>query len=220
MLEKIAELVKLKRIDGITAMRDESDKDGMRMVIELRRGENADVVLNKLYTYTQLQVVFGINMVALDEGLPRVMNLRDCLDAFIRHRREVVTRRTVYELRKAREKAHVLEGLGIALANIDEMITLIKTSPNPSEAKIRMLSQVWAPGSTMALLEKVGADASRPQGLDAKYGLVEAGYQLSPVQVQAILDMRLHRLIGLEQDKILQEYKDLIDLIHHCCNFI
>lgn len=213
LLEKIAELVKLKRLEGISAIRDESDKDGMRAVIELRRGENAEVVLNKLYTYTQLQVVFGINMVALDDGQPRVMNIREVLDAFIRHRREVVVRRTVYDLRKAREKAHLLEGLGVALANIDEMIKLIKESPTSSDAKERLLSQRWTPGKITALLDKLGSDASRPQALDPKYGLSKEGYQLSPVQAQAILDMKLNRLTGLEQDKIISDYKALLDLI-------
>ncbi len=213
LLEKVAELVKLKKIDGIVGIRDESDKDGMRAVIECRRGENAEVILNKLYSFTQLQVVFGINMVALDGGQPRVMNLREVLDAFVAHRREVVTRRCIFDLRKAREKAHLLEGLGVALANIDEMIQSIKTSPTPAEAKQRLLAKVWSPGDTMALLEKLGSDASRPQDLGPKYGLLEAGYQLSPAQVQAILDMRLHKLTGLEQEKILDEYKALLDCI-------
>lgn len=211
LLEKIGELVREKKIEGITALRDESDKEGMRMVIELRRSENAEVVLNHLFTQTQMQVVFGINIVALDQGQPRTMNLQQLIEAFIRHRREVVTRRTIYEVRKARERAHILEGLGIALANIDEMIALIKASPNPAEAKEKILAKAWQPGLVSQMLERSGAEISRPENLEAHYGLTSAGYRLSPVQAQAILDLRLHRLTGLEQEKIFDEYKQLLE---------
>jgi DNA gyrase subunit A len=213
LLEKIAELVKEKRIEGIVALRDESDKEGMRVYVELRRGENAEVVLNNLYQQTQLQVVFGINVVALDQGRPRLMGLKSLLEAFIRHRREVVTRRTIFDLRKARERAHLLEGLGIALANIDEVIAMIKASKTPSEAKERLISEVWRPGAVMEMLERAGSDASRPDDLPAVYGLKLEGYHLSPDQAQAILDLRLHRLTGLEKDKIFNEYKEILDLI-------
>lgn len=211
--ERIGELVKEKKIEGITAIRDESDKDGMRVVIELRRGENAEVMLNNLYTQTQLQVSFGINIVALLDGQPRILNLKQLLDAFIRHRREVVTRRTIFELRKARERAHLLEGLGIALANIDEVIAMIKASSSPAEAKVQLLAKVWKVGSVQAMLERAGSDASRPENLDREYGVVKDGYRLSPEQAQAILDLRLHRLTGLEQDKILNEYQELLNKI-------
>ncbi len=213
LLEKIAELVKEKRIEGITELRDESDKDGMRMVIELRRGEVAEVVLNNLFQHTQLQTVFGINMVALVDGQPRLLNLRDILDAFLRHRREVVTRRTIYELRKARERAHVLEGLAVALANIDEVIELIKASPSPAEAKQALVARLWQPGMVNDMLARAGADASRPEGLSREFGLVEGGYRLTETQAQSILDLRLHRLTGLEQDKILDEFRELLDRI-------
>ncbi|MCC5857950.1 MAG: DNA gyrase subunit A [Ectothiorhodospiraceae bacterium] len=213
LLEKIAELVKEKRIEGITELRDESDKDGMRMVIELRRGEVAEVVLNNLFQHTQLQTVFGINMVALVDGQPRLLNLRDILDAFLRHRREVVTRRTIYDLRKARERAHVLEGLAVALANIDPVIALIKASPSPAEAKQGLIERLWQPGMVVDMLDRAGADASRPEGLDRAYGLVEGGYRLTETQAQSILDLRLHRLTGLEQDKILDEFRGLLDRI-------
>ncbi|MFV8835218.1 DNA gyrase subunit A [Aquisalimonas sp.] len=213
LLEKIAELVKDKRIDGITELRDESDKDGMRMVIELRRGEVAEVVLNNLFQQTQLQTVFGINMVALVDGQPRLLNLREILDAFLRHRREVVTRRTMYELRKARERAHVLEGLAVALANIDPVIELIKASPGPAEAREGLMSRLWQPGMVTDMLERAGAEASRPDGLGAEFGMGEGGYRLTGTQAQAILDLRLHRLTGLEQDKILDEYRELLDRI-------
>lgn len=213
LIEKVAELVKEKRLEGITALRDESDKDGMRIYIELRRGENAEVVLNNLYSQTQLQVVFGINMVALDQGRPRCMGLKHLLEAFIRHRREVVTRRTIFDLRKARERAHVLEGLGIALANIDEVIAMIKSSKTPLEAKERLVASVWRPGAVLDMLERAGSDASRPEDLPEEYGLKPEGYHLSPDQAQAILDLRLHRLTGLEKDKILNEYKQLLELI-------
>ncbi|WP_435104757.1 DNA gyrase subunit A [Arhodomonas sp. AD133] len=213
LLEKIAELVKEKRIEGITELRDESDKQGIRMVIELRRGEVPEVVLNNLYQHTQMQTVFGINMVALHQGQPKQHNLRDVLDAFLRHRREVVTRRTVYDLRKARERAHVLEGLAVALANIDEVIALIKASPGPAEAKQALLERRWAPGMVTDMLERAGASASRPEGLDPALGLIDGQYRLSERQAQAILDLRLHRLTGLEQDKILEEYRNLLATI-------
>ncbi|MFB4203601.1 MULTISPECIES: DNA gyrase subunit A [Arhodomonas] len=213
LLEKIAELVKEKRIEGITELRDESDKQGIRMVIELRRGEVPEVVLNNLYQHTQLQTVFGINMVALHQGQPKQHNLRDVLDAFLRHRREVVTRRTVYELRKARERAHVLEGLAVALANIDEVIALIKASPGPAEAREALASREWAPGMVTGMLERAGAEASRPEGLAEEFGLRDGVYRLTAQQAQAILDLRLHRLTGLEQDKILDEYRELLATI-------
>jgi len=213
LLEKIAELVKDKKIDGISALRDESDKDGMRMVIVLKRGEVPEVVLNNLYKQTQMQVVFGINMVAIVDGQPRLLNLVDIIDAFIRHRREVVTRRSLYELRKARERAHILEGLATALANIDDVIELIKASTNPSEAKEALLSRGWASEMILEMLGAAGAEASRPEGLDESLGLVDNMYHLSPVQAQAILDMRLHRLTGLEQDKILDEYREVLEEI-------
>jgi DNA gyrase subunit A len=213
LIERIAELVKEKRIEGITELRDESDKDGMRIVIELRRGEVGDVVLNNLYKLTAMQTVFGINMVALVDGQPQVLNLRQILDAFIRHRREVVTRRTIFELRKARNRAHVLEGLAVALANIDDVIELIRQSANPAEAKQQLVERVWQPGAVVDMIERAGAGSSRPDDLDPQYGLKEDGYHLSGIQAQAILDLRLHRLTGLEQDKILDEYKDILDLI-------
>jgi DNA gyrase subunit A len=213
LLEKIAELVKDKKIEGITELRDESDKDGMRMVIELRRGENADVALNNLFQQTQLQTVFGINMVAIDNGQPRTLSLKSLLEIFVRHRREVVTRRTRYLLRKARERAHVLEGLSIALANIDEVIALIKASPNPAEAKKGLMSRLWQAGPVAAMLDRAGAGASRPSDLGADFGLVDGGYRLSEAQSQAILELRLHRLTGLEQDKIHEEFKELLESI-------
>jgi DNA gyrase subunit A len=213
LIERIAELVKEKRIEGITELRDESDKDGMRIVIELRRGEAGDVVLNNLYKLTSMQTVFGINMVALVDGQPRILNLKQILDAFIRHRREVVTRRTIFELRKARNRAHVLEGLAVALANIDEVIELIKKSANPAEAKAHLIARAWQPGAVMEMITRAGAGSSRPDDLDPQYGLKDDGYYLSEVQAQAILDLRLHRLTGLEQDKILGEYKEILDLI-------
>ena len=213
LLEKIAELVKDKKIEGISALRDESDKDGMRMVIVLKRGEVPEVVLNNLYKQTQMQVVFGINMVAIVDGQPRLLNLVEILNAFIRHRREVVTRRSLYELRKARERAHILEGLATALANIDEVIELIKASTNPSEAKEALLSRGWASEMILEMLGAAGAEASRPEGLDDSLGLVDNVYHLSPAQAQAILDMRLHRLTGLEQDKILDEYREVLEEI-------
>lgn len=213
LIERIAELVKEKRIEGITELRDESDKDGMRIVIELRRGEVGDVVLNNLYKLTAMQSVFGINMVALVDGQPQILNLKQILDAFIRHRREVVTRRTIFELRKARNRAHVLEGLAVALTNIDEVIELIKKSANPAEAKAQLIARAWQPGAVMDMITRTGADSSRPDDLEPQYGLKDDGYYLSEVQAQAILDLRLHRLTGLEQDKILGEYREILDLI-------
>ncbi len=213
LLEKIAELVKDKKIEGITELRDESDKDGLRMVIELRRGEPGDVLLNQLYKQTQLQVVFGINMVALIDGQPRLLTLREIINAFVRHRREIVTRRTLYLLRKARERAHILEGLAVALANIDPIIQLIKESGNPAEAKAGLVAKTWEPGVVSDMLERAGAAASKPEGLGAEFGLVDGKYQLTEVQAQAILDLRLHRLTGLEQDKIVSEYKELLEKI-------
>jgi DNA gyrase subunit A len=213
LLEKIAELVKEKRLEGITELRDESDKDGMRVVIELRRGEVPEVVLNNLYQQTAMQNVFGINMVALVEGQPLVLNLRQVLEAFIGHRREVVTRRTLFDLRKARDRAHMLEGLTVALANIDELIELIKSSPSPADAKERMLERRWAPGLIEGLLGQAGSETSRPEDLNAKYGLQEDGYRLSPVQAQEILNMRLHRITGLEQEKINTEYQEILEAV-------
>ncbi|HYW91909.1 MAG TPA: DNA gyrase subunit A [Gammaproteobacteria bacterium] len=213
LLEKIAELVKDKKIEGITELRDESDKEGMRMVIELRRGEVAEVVLNNLFQHTQMETVFGINMVALVDGQPRVLDLREILDAFIRHRREVVTRRTIYELRKARERAHALEGLAVALANIDEIIALIKTSPGPADARQGLLDRVWPPGVVTAMLGRAGAGASRPEDMPEGFGMTADGYRLTATQAQAILDLRLHRLTGLEQDKIIGEYEQLLEQI-------
>ena len=213
LLEKIAELVKDKKVDGISGLRDESDKDGMRMVVDLKRGEVAEVVLNNLYQHTQLQSVFGINMVALVDGRPRLLNLKQCLEAFVRHRRDVVTRRTVFELRRARQRAHILEGLAVALANIDEVIALIKGSSNRAAAKQALMERSWEPGLVTAMLERAGADASRPEGLAPNCGLTESGYYLSDIQTQAILDLRLHQLTGLEQDKITVEYRELLDEI-------
>jgi DNA gyrase subunit A len=213
LLEKIAELVKDKKLTGIRELRDESDKDGMRMVIELRRGEVADVIINNLYQQTQMQNVFGINIVALDGGQPRILNLKDMLAAFIQHRREVVTRRTVYDLRKARARAHILEGLAVALANIDPIIALIKASPSPGEAKQKLLAQPWQPGVVVDMLSRAGADASRPDELSVELGFIEGTYRLSDLQAQAILDLRLQKLTGLEQDKIIKEYEEILDKI-------
>jgi len=210
LLEKIAELVKDKKLEGITELRDESDKDGMRVVIELRRGEVPEVVLNNLFKHTMMQAVFGINMVALVDGQPRVLNIREVLQAFIGHRREVVTRRTLFELRKARNRAHVLEGLTVALANLDELIELIKTSPSPADAKERLMARLWEPGLVRAMLGQGGAETSRPENLEPEFGLQDAGYQLSPVQAQEILNMRLHRLTGLEQEKLTKEYEEIL----------
>lgn len=213
LLERIAELVKEKKIEGITELRDESDKEGMRVVIEMRRGEVSEVMLNNLYQHTQMQNVFGINMVALVDGQPRLLNLKQILQAFIRHRREVVTRRTVFDLRKAREKAHIREGWAIALANIDAIIALIKAAANPAQAKEQLMAASWEPGVVIQMLERAGAEASRPENLASEFGLVEGKYRLSDAQAQAILDLRLHRLTGLEQDKIISEYEELLNLI-------
>ena len=213
LIEKIAELVREKRIEGISELRDESDKDGMRIVIELRKGEVSDVVLNNLYKQTPMQSVFGINMVALHEGQPKLMNLKQGLEAFLAHRREVVTRRTIYALRKARDRAHVLEGQSVALANIDEVIAVIKASPSPADAKEALMAQSWSPGSVTGMLERAGETDTRPDHLEDGFGMIEGEYRLSPVQAQAILDLRLHRLTGLEQEKIINEYKDILEKI-------
>ena len=208
LIERIAELVKEKKIEGISELRDESDKDGLRVVIELRRGEMGDVVLNNLYAQTALQSVFGINMVALVDGQPKILNLKQMLEAFIRHRREVVTRRTVYLLRKARERGHLLEGLAVALANIDRVIELIKASPNPAQAREELIAQPWLPGEVTAMLDRAGEDACRPDELEPQYGLRDGHYHLSPAQAQAILELRLHRLTGLEHEKLINEYEE------------
>ncbi|OYD23118.1 DNA topoisomerase (ATP-hydrolyzing) subunit A [Oceanimonas baumannii] len=213
LIEKIAELVKEKRIEGISALRDESDKDGMRIVIEVRRGEVGEVILNNLYAQTQMQSVFGINMVALDNNQPRTFNLKEMLECFIQHRREVVTRRTVFELRKARDRAHILEGLAIALANIDPVIELIRRSPTPAEAKAGLLAQGWELGNVASMLERAGDDAARPEWLEPEYGIRDGQYYLTEQQAQAILELRLHRLTGLEHEKILEEYKALLEQI-------
>ena len=210
LLERIAELVKEKKIEGITELRDESDKDGLRVVIELRRGEVGDVVLNNLYAQTQLQAVVGINMVALVDGQPKLLNLKEIIEAFVRHRREVVTRRTLFLLRKARERGHVLEGLAVALANIDAIIELIKTSPTAADARERLVASAWVPGDVTAMLERAGDAACRPEGLEGDFGLIEGEYHLSPAQAQAILELRLNRLTGLEHEKLLQEYADKV----------
>ena len=211
--EKIAELVKEKKLTGIRELRDESDKDGMRLVIELRRGEVPEVILNNLYQFTAIQSVFGINLVALEDGQPRLMTLKGMLDAFIRHRREVVVRRTLFELRKARARAHILEGLAAALANIDPIIALIKGSSTPAEAKHALLAESWQPGVVVTLLERVNADISRPDDLPPELGLGADGYRLSEVQAQAILEMRLQKLTGLEQEKIVSEYEEILERI-------
>ena len=215
LIEKIAELVKEKKIEGIRqdGLRDESDKDGMRIVIELKRGELAEVLLNNLYRHTQMQSVFGINTVALVDGQPKTLNLRELLDCFLRHRREVVTRRTLFELGKARDRAHVLEGLAVALANIDAIITLIKASPTPADAREGLLNQAWEPGLVLTMLERAGADVSRPENLPQEYGLKSLGYHLSERQAKEILEMRLQRLTALEQDKILDEYREVLERI-------
>ncbi|HEX6833860.1 MAG TPA: DNA gyrase subunit A [Rudaea sp.] len=215
LIEKIAELHKEKKIEGIApdGLRDESDKDGMRIVIEVRKDTMADVLLNNLFQQTQLQVTFGINMVALVDGQPRLLTLKEVIEAFIRHRREVVTRRTIFDLRKARDRAHILEGLTVALANIDEMIELIRTSPDSATAKARMLARRWEPGPVRALLAAAGANVSRPEDLAADAGLAEDGYQLSEAQAKEILEMRLNKLTGLEQEKLSDEYKDLLHAI-------
>ncbi len=213
LVERIAELVREKRLEGISGLRDESDKDGMRVVVELKRGEVAEVMLNNLYAHTQMQNVFGINMVALVDGQPRTLNLKQILEYFIKHRREVVTRRSMFELKKARNRAHLLEGLGIALANIDEMIAMIKQSSTPQDAKDSLLARAWPPGLVKAMLEKTSSQASRPDDLPAQFGMGADGYRLSVQQAQAILELRLHRLTALEQDKILTEFDQLLDVI-------
>ncbi|NIB42066.1 DNA gyrase subunit A [Pseudomaricurvus alkylphenolicus] len=213
LIEKIAELVKEKKIEGISELRDESDKDGLRVVIELKRGEMGDVVLNNLYAQTQLQSVFGINIVALVDGQPKLLNLKDLLEHFVRHRREVVTRRTVYLLRKARERGHILEGLAVAIANIDPVIELIKSSATPADAKEALISKGWPVGDVSEFLERAGADACRPEDLEPQFGLREGNYYLSPAQAQAILELRLHRLTGMEHNKLLAEYKEKLEQI-------
>ncbi|MBF7687426.1 DNA gyrase subunit A [Acinetobacter rathckeae] len=218
VIERIAELVKEKKLEGISELRDESDKEGMRIAIDLKRGENAEVIVNNLFLNTQLENSFSINMVCLDNGQPKLMNLKDIIAAFIRHRQEVVTRRTMFELRKARERGHILEGLTVALANIDAVIETIKTSPNPSEARKRLLDSEWSGGGVIALLEKAGSVSVRPEVIEGEdlarpFGLSDQVYRLSPVQVNAILELRLHRLTGLEQDKLHAEYSDILSQI-------
>ncbi|WP_305371800.1 DNA topoisomerase (ATP-hydrolyzing) subunit A [Photobacterium leiognathi] len=213
LIEKIAELVKDKKVEGISALRDESDKDGMRIVIECKRDAVGEVVLNNLYAQTQLQTTFGINMVALDNGQPKIFNLKEMLKCFVNHRREVVTRRTIYELRKARDRAHILEGLALALANIDEIIELVRRAPTPAEAKAGLIARGWDLGNVAAMLERAGTDAARPEWLEAQFGIRDNQYYLTEQQAQAILDLRLHKLTGLEHEKILEEYKALLDEI-------
>jgi len=220
LIEKIADLVREKRIEGISELRDESDKDGMRIFIELRRGEISDVVLNNLYKQTSLQTVFGVNLVALHEGQPKLLNLKQILEAFLSHRREVVTRRTIYDLRKARDRAHVLEGQSVALANIDEVIALIKASASPAEAREALVQRNWSPGQVNEMLERAGATDTRPDALDEGFGLIDGEYRLSVVQAQAILDLRLHRLTGLEQEKIVKEYKEILGKIKELSNIL
>ncbi len=213
LIEKIAELVKEKKVEGISALRDESDKDGMRIVIECKRDAVGEVVLNNLYANTQLQTTFGINMVALDNGQPKLFNLKEMLKCFVDHRREVVTRRTIFELRKARERAHILEGLALALANIDEIIELIRRAATPAEAKEGLIARGWDLGNVAAMLERAGTDAARPEWLEPQYGIRDGKYFLTEQQAQAILDLRLHKLTGLEHEKILDEYKQLLEEI-------
>ncbi|PHM49951.1 DNA topoisomerase (ATP-hydrolyzing) subunit A [Xenorhabdus miraniensis] len=213
LIEKIAELVKEKRIEGISALRDESDKDGMRIVIEVKRDAVGEVVLNNLYSLTQLQVSFGINMVALHQGQPKLLNLKDILSAFVCHRREVVTRRTIFELRKARERAHILEALAVALANIDPVIELIRRASTPSEAKASLISQPWELGNVATMLAQAGNDAARPEWLEPQYGIRDGKYYLTEQQAQSILDLRLQKLTGLEHEKLLDEYRDLLKVI-------
>ncbi|WLD56762.1 DNA gyrase subunit A [Salinispirillum sp. LH 10-3-1] len=211
LIEKIADLVKEKKIEGIAELRDESDKDGMRIAIEIKRGEMSEVVLNNLYAQTQMESVFGINAVALVDGQPRTLNLKQFLEAFVRHRREVVTRRTIFELRKARARGHVLEGLAIALSNIDPVIELIKSSPGTAEAKERLMARGWELGDVSGMLERAGSDACRPEDLEPELGVRDGRYYLSMVQAQAILDLRLQKLTGLEHEKLINEYKQLIE---------
>ncbi|MCK5901556.1 MAG: DNA gyrase subunit A [Cocleimonas sp.] len=213
LIEKIAQLVKDKKIEGISELRDESDKDGMRMVIEIKRGESGEVVLNNLYKQTQMQNSFGINMIAIEGGQPKLLNLKQILDAFLRHRREVVTRRTIFLLRKARARAHILEGLAVALGSIDKVIVLIKASANPPEARAALLARAWNANIVREMLERGDANIAKPENLSHHYGLKEEGYWLSEVQVKAILDLQLHRLTGLEKDKILHEYREILERI-------
>lgn len=213
LIERIAELVKEKKIEGISELRDESDKDGLRVVIELKRGEVGEVVLNNLFAQTQLQSVFGINVVALVDGQPKILNLKELLEHFVRHRREVVTRRTVYLLRKARERGHILEGLAVAIANIDPVIELIKSSSTPADAKEALIAKGWPVGDVSQFLERAGADACKPDDLPVNFGLHDGVYHLSPAQAQAILELRLHRLTGMEHDKLLAEYKEKLEQI-------
>jgi len=220
LIEKIAELVKDKKIEGITELRDESDKQGMRVVIELRKDVIADIIVNNLYQHTHMQSVFGINMVALHEGQPKLLNLKDLLEAFLRHRREIVTRRTIYDLRKARDRSHILEGLAVALTNIDPVIALIKASKTPVEAKQVLIEQDWEPGIVTGLLEQAGETLSRPEDLDDSCGLIDGKYHLSDRQAQAILDMRLNRLTGLEQERITGEYQELLQQIKELVNIL
>jgi DNA gyrase subunit A len=222
LIERIADLVRDKLIEGISSdgLRDESDKDGMRVVIELKRGEVPEILLNNLYAQTPMETVFGINMVALVDGQPRLLSLKEMLDAFLRHRREIVTRRTVYELRKARERGHILEGLSIALANIDEIIAAIKASPSPAEAKLALTARAWGSGAVPAMLERAGAISTRPDGETGTFGIVEGGYRLTDIQAQAILEMRLNRLTGLEQDKIVTEFQELLTQIRDLADIL
>ncbi len=213
LLEKIGELVNDKRIDGIADLRDESDKSGMRVVIELKRNEVPEVVLNCLYKQTQLQDTFGMNMVALVDGQPRLLNLKQMLDCFLSHRREVITRRTVYELRKARERAHIQEGLAVALDNVDEIIAMIKASPTPADARRGLMSRLWQSATVGEMLQRAALDATRPEGLAMEYGLSKSGYLLSEAQAQAILELRLQRLTGLERDKIVGDFAELLEKI-------
>ncbi|MEM7003948.1 MAG: DNA gyrase subunit A, partial [Pseudomonadota bacterium] len=213
LIEKIAELVKEKRIEGITELRDESDKDGLRVVIEVRRGDSGEVILNNLYTQTQLQSVFGINCVALVDGQPKVLNLKQMLEAFLQHRREVVTRRTLYLLRRARQRGHILEGQAVALANIDAVIELIRSSASAAEARVALMDRRWEAEALFQLLEKVGSDACRPEGLSEDFGFTENRYRLTEEQAQAILEIRLHRLTAMEQDKLMEDYQGVLDEI-------
>ncbi|HCG69154.1 MAG TPA: DNA gyrase subunit A, partial [Gammaproteobacteria bacterium] len=213
LIEKIAELVKDKRIEGISELRDESDKDGLRVVIEVRRGESGEVILNNLYSQTQLQSVFGINCVALVQGQPKILNLREMLGAFLQHRQEVVTRRTLYLLRRARQRGHILEGQAVALANIDAVIELIKNSPSAADARVALMEQRWQASALFELLSRVGSDACRPEGLSEEFGFVAERYRLTEEQAQAILEIRLHRLTAMEQDKLMEDYQGVLDEI-------
>jgi len=213
LLTRVGDLVREKRLEGVSEIRDESDKSGMRGVIELKRGEVAEVVLNNLYKDTQMQDTFGVNMVALVDGQPRLLNLKQMLEEFLRHRREVVTRRTVFELKKARDRGHILEGLAVALSNVDEIIALIKASPSPAEARQALMGRIWRSALVADMLSRVNVEATRPDGLDSIYGMGADGYRLSEAQAQRILEMQLQRLTGLEQDKIVAEYKEVMDRI-------